>query len=137
MLLAIFLLLCLFDKIISSCIAKCVTEPPIKIRMTRQLEMINQIYSSISSVIIITRLWRREEATRRSHFPDHNRPVKPAVQKLLAAVNRALSNNSTLRDLSTKSLPDLEMCIPSTEGQTGHEMPPKPWSKLWPKRKGL
>ena len=124
-------------KMIGSCIAKCVAEPPIKIRMTRQLEMISQIYSSISSMIIITWLWIREEATRGSHFPDHNRPAKPEVQKLLVAVNRASSSNSTLRDLSTKSLPDVGMSIPSTEGQTGHETPPKPWSKLWPKGKGL
>ena len=54
MLLAIFLLLCLFYKIISSCITKCVTELPIKIRMIRQLEMINQIYSSVSSMIVAT-----------------------------------------------------------------------------------
>ena len=36
----------LFHKIISSCITKCMTEPPVKIVMTR-LEAVDQMYSSI------------------------------------------------------------------------------------------
>ena len=32
-----------------------------------------------------------------------------------------------------KSLSDLEMSLPSTMGQIGDEMSPKPWSNLWPK----
>ena len=36
-----------------------------------------------------------------------------------------------------KSLLDLGMSIPGTLGQSGHEMPPKPWSKLRPKGRGL
>ena len=32
-----------------------------------------------------------------------------------------------------KSLSDLEMSLPSTMGQISDEMPPNPWSNLWPK----
>ena len=46
MLLAILLIFYLFYKIVVSCITKCVTEPPIKV-MTRKLETIDPIYSSI------------------------------------------------------------------------------------------
>ena len=38
--------ICLFHKIIISCITKCMTEPPPKIMMTR-LEAVDQMYSSI------------------------------------------------------------------------------------------
>ena len=34
-----------------------------------------------------------------------------------------------------KSLSDLEMSLPSTMGQIDDEMPPNPWSNLWPKQK--
>ena len=34
-----------------------------------------------------------------------------------------------------KSSPDLGMSIPNVVRQTGHEMPPKLWSKLRPKGK--
>ena len=37
---------CLFHKIIISCITKCMTEPPVKIMMTR-LEAVDQMYSLI------------------------------------------------------------------------------------------
>ena len=47
MLLAILFVFCLFYKIIVSYITKCMTEPPTKIMMTRQLEAVDQIYSSV------------------------------------------------------------------------------------------
>ena len=47
MLLAILFVFCLFYKIIVSCITKCMTEPPTKIMMTRLLEAVDQIYSSV------------------------------------------------------------------------------------------
>ena len=53
MLLAMLLVFCLFYKIIVSCITKCVTETQIKIMMFRKLEKIDQIYSSIRSMILI------------------------------------------------------------------------------------
>ena len=53
MLLAVLLVFCLFYKIIISFITKDMTEHPIKIMMTRQLETIDQIYSFIISVILI------------------------------------------------------------------------------------
>ena len=40
-------------KMIGSCIAKCVAEPPIKIRMTRQLEMTDQIFSLKRSMVVM------------------------------------------------------------------------------------
>ena len=46
MVLTIPFVFCLFHKIISSCITKCMTEPPVKIVMTR-LEAVDQMYSSI------------------------------------------------------------------------------------------
>ena len=46
-LLFILLVFCLFYKIVISYLTRCVTEPLIKIVMTRQLKMIGQIYSSI------------------------------------------------------------------------------------------
>ena len=46
-LLAILFVFCLFYKIIVFCITKCVTEPPTKIMMTRRLERVDQIYSSV------------------------------------------------------------------------------------------
>ena len=47
MLLAILFVFCLSYKIIVLCITKCVTEPPTKIMMTRRLEAVDQIYSSV------------------------------------------------------------------------------------------
>lgn len=46
MLLAIWLVSCLFYKIFVSCFTQCVSEPPAKI-ITEQLEMVNQIYCSV------------------------------------------------------------------------------------------
>ena len=66
---------------------------------------------------------------KREFFPDHNRLVRQVVQRLSATV-KAKSSNSTLSDLSTKSLPDLGMGIPYNMGRNGHEMPPKSWSHL-------
>ena len=43
-LLIILFVLCLFYKIIASCLTKCVTEPPMKIMMTRQIEAVDQIF---------------------------------------------------------------------------------------------
>ena len=68
-----FLIFCLFYKITVSCITKGVTEPQIKLMMIRCLEMIDQIYSSISIVLYIndcnsvTLEW--EEATKGLPFP--------------------------------------------------------------------
>jgi len=45
--------LCLFYKAIVSCITQCVTEMPIKVMMTRELATIDQMYSSVRSMIII------------------------------------------------------------------------------------
>ena len=53
MFLAILLVFCLFYKIIVSCITKCVTESQIKLMMNRCLEVIDQIHSSIRSMIVI------------------------------------------------------------------------------------
>lgn len=44
---------CLFYKAIVSCITKCVTETPIKVMMTRELATIDQMYSSVRSMIVI------------------------------------------------------------------------------------
>ena len=41
---------------IVSCITKCVTEPPIKMMMPRQLEAIDQMCNSIRSMIVIVEL---------------------------------------------------------------------------------
>ena len=46
---------CLFYKAIVSCITKCVTETPIKVMMTRELATIDQMYSSVRSMIVIDR----------------------------------------------------------------------------------
>ena len=88
--------------------------------MTRELEMIDQIYRSIRTMIVIVLTLDMG----RSHFLDHNRLVRQAVQRLWATVNRAESSNSTMSGLLMKSLPDLRMSIPSAVGQIGHEMPP-------------
>ena len=53
MLLVILLVFCLFYKIIVPCITKRVTEPQIKLMMIRRLEMIDQIYSHMRSVMVI------------------------------------------------------------------------------------
>ena len=46
MLLTILFVFCLFHKIIVSCVAKCMTEPPTKI-MTTRLEAADQTHSSV------------------------------------------------------------------------------------------
>lgn len=68
---------------------------------------------------------------------EHNRLVRQVVQRLVVTIKKAQSNNSTLSDPSMKSSPDLGMHAPSTMGQTGHEMPLKPWLQLSLKGKGL
>ena len=70
-------------------------------------------------------------------FPRLQQTNKTGSWQAFATVNRTLSSKSTLSGLPTKSLPDLGMRILSTIGQTGHKIPPKAWSKLRPKGKGL
>ena len=43
------IVLCLFYKIVVSCITKCVTETLMKIMMTRRFKEVDQIYNSICS----------------------------------------------------------------------------------------
>ena len=74
-----------------------------------------------------------EEATRGNHFLDNITGWPEA----LATVNRVLSTKSTLRSLSKKSLPNLGRSVPGIMRQSGHKMPPKSWSKLTLKRRGL
>ena len=76
-------------------------------------------------------------SNKRESFPDCNRPVRQAIQRLWATVRRAKSTNSIWRVLSKKSWPDLGMSIPSVAGQTGHKMPLKPRAKLRPEGRSL
>ena len=62
---------------------------------------------------------------RRNNFLDHDGLVRQVVQRLLAAVKKAQTSESTLGGLPTQPVPDLGMGIPSTEGQTNQEMPPR------------
>ena len=72
-----------------------------------------------------------------SHFLDHKRQVRQAIQRLWATINRPESSNSTVSGISMKSSPDLGMSIPNAVGQIGHEVPPKSLSKLRHKRRVL
>ena len=73
---------------------------------------------------MIVIIW--EEGTKGNYSEDRNRLVRQVVQRLLVAVNRNWSSNSTYYGLSKKSSLDLGMCISSTVGQNGHKIPPKP-----------
>ena len=54
MLLAILFEFSLFYQVTVSCITRCMTEPQIKVIMTRELKTIDQIYSSVIRSRIVT-----------------------------------------------------------------------------------
>ena len=69
---------CLFYKAIVSCITKCVTETPIKVMMTRELATIDQMYSSVRSMMVKSVMLDTGRSNK-NQFLDHNRLVKQAV----------------------------------------------------------
>ena len=73
------------------------------------------------------------KTARGNHFLDQGRQVRQAVQRVLVTVY----TKSTLSGPPAKSLSDLGMCIPSTLGQTDHEIPPQTFTEINNERVGI
>ena len=126
MLLTILFVFCLFHKIIVSCVAKCMTEPPTKI-MTTRLEAADQTHSSV--------------------FDQWSYKSRYGKMQQKGILSWAITRRQVSRDLwlwrpspviaqwvayQQKPSSELGTSLPSNTGQNGHEVPPKAWSDLWP-----